>query len=138
MIVKPTDYYYISNKEIVTDLSAGGTISIRMDKKRVLKVIFNVNILTNILGSVGFGISSLDKAGVGFGIKVSGSAWKRQYDGSYTFTFDANDRDINEIIEIQKWWGINETNFNYLTVKFNQSYSIFNYDAYKSDLILFA
>ena len=68
-VVKPTDYYYTSNKETVTDLSAGGTISIRIGKKRALKVIFNVNIHTYLLGSLGFGISSLDKAGVGFDIK---------------------------------------------------------------------
>ena len=122
--IKPTDYYYTSNKETVTDFSVGGTINIRIGKKRVLKVIFNVDILTNLLWSVGFGISSLDKAGAGFGIKVSGSDGKKQYDGSYTFTFDVSDRDINEIVEIQKWWGNNEINFNYLTVEFNQSYTI--------------
>ena len=122
--IKPTDYYFPSNKETVTDLSVGGTINIRIGKKRVLKVIFNVDILTNLLWSVGFGISSLDKAGAGFGIKVSGSDGKKQYDGSYTFTFDVSDRDINEIVEIQKWWGNNEINFNYLTVEFNQSYTI--------------
>jgi len=135
--IKPTDYYISSNKETVTDLAIGGTINLKIGKKKVLKVIFNVEILTNQLWSVGFGISSKDKAGVGFGIKIGGLEGKRQYDGSYTFTYDVSDQDINEIVEIQKWWGQNETIINYLTVEFNQSYTIFNYESYKSDLKLF-
>ena len=132
--IKPTDYYLSSNKETVTDLSVGGTINLKIGKKKVLKVIFNVEMLTNQLWRAGFGICSLDKSGAGFGIKVSGSEGKRQYDGSYTFTFDASNSDINEIVEIQKWWGSNETIINYLTVEFNQSYTVFNYYSYRSDL----
>jgi hypothetical protein len=132
--IKPTDYYYSTNKETVTDLSVGGTINIKIGKKKVLKVIFNVKMLTNQLWTVGFGISSLDKSGAGFGIKIKGDDGKRQYDGSYTYTFDVSNRDINEIVEIQKWWGNNETIINYLTVEFNQSYTIFNYNSYKSDI----
>ena len=86
----------------MTDLSVGGTINLKIGKKKVLKVIFNVEMLTNQLWRAGFGICSLDKSGAGFGIKVSGSEGKRQYDGSYTFTFDASNSDINEIILV---WG---------------------------------
>ena len=136
--IKPTDYYFISNKDTVTDLSVGGTINIKIGKKKVLKVIFNVKILTNLLWSVGFGICSLDKSGNLFGIKILGDSGKRQYDGSYTYTFDVGNRDINEIVEIQKWWGSNETIINYLTVEFNQSYTVFNYYSYKYDLDCFA
>ena len=66
--------------------------------------------------------------------KVNGSGGKRQYDGSYTFTFDVSNIDINQIIDIQKWWGNNETIIKYLTVEFNQSYTVFNYYSYKTDL----
>jgi len=132
--IKPTDYYFPSNKETVTDLSVGGSINIKIGKKKVIKIIFNAEILTNQLWSVGFGITSLDKKGDRLAFKVSGSGGKRQYDGSYSFIFDVSNIDINEIVDIQKWWGHNETIINYLTVEFNQSYTVFNYYSYKSDL----
>ena len=136
--IKPTDYYFKSNKETVTDLSVGGSINIKIGKKKVIKIIFNAEILTNQLWSVGFGIASLDKKGNRLAFKVSGSGGKRQYDGSYSFIFDVSNIDINEIVDIQKWWGHNETIINYLTVEFNQSYTVFNYYSYKSDLKYYA
>jgi len=135
--IKPTDYYFSSNKETVTDLSTGGSINIKIGKKKVLKVIFNAEILTNQLWSVGFGVTSRDKSGAGIYIRTSGSSGKRQYDGSYSFTFDVSDQDFNEIVDIQKWWGNDLAIINFLTVEFNQSYTVFNYDAFKSDLSLF-
>lgn len=35
--IKPTDYYLSSNKETVTDLSVGGTINLKIGKKKSFK-----------------------------------------------------------------------------------------------------
>ena len=77
---------------------------------------------------------SSTKEGLQISIQISGTEGKKEYDGSYTFTVDVTNLNISNTVEVQKWWGYDDTIINYLTVEFNQYYTIFNYDAYKSDL----
>jgi endoglucanase len=128
------NYYLKSNSETIKNTALSRSLYITIGRKKVIRISFNVNILTNILWSVGFGVISIDKKGYEIQIQFSGTEGKREYDGSYTFTIDVTNIEICNSIEVQKWWGYDEAIINYLTVEFNQNYTIFNFDEYKSAL----
>ena len=134
IFINPTNYYLKSNSETIKNTALSRSLYITIGRKKVIRISFNVNILTNILWSVGFGVISIDKKGYEIQIQFSGTEGKREYDGSYTFTIDVTNIEICNSIEVQKWWGYDEAIINYLTVEFNQNYTIFNFDEYKSAL----
>ena len=109
-------------------------MEIRIGIKKVLKVIFNTNILINQLNMVGFRIESNDKNGIWVGDEIPGTKGKKQYDGSYTFTYDASSKDYNDYIQIQKWWGYDNIIVNNLILEFDKSYITFDFNAYKKAL----
>ena len=92
---------------------------------------FNCIITAQYLYNVGFGIVSSDKGGSWIGESIGGNGGKRQYDGSFTFSFDASNKDFNDYIEIQKWWGHDDIILNYLSLEFYKSYTFFDYINYK-------
>ena len=102
--------------------------------KKPIKVIFNAYIVVKPLYNAGFGVVSSDKNGLWIGEGLSTNEGKKQYDGSYTFTVNVIDKDYNDYIEIQKWWGNEYITFNYLTIEFEQNFTIFNYKEYKNQL----
>jgi hypothetical protein len=132
--VNPTYYYLTTNLETVKNAAFSWNLYIKIDTKEVIRIIFNVNILTNLLWSVGFGVVSTDKKGLEIKIQISGTEGKKEYDGSYTFTIDVTNIEICNSVEVQKWWGYDDAIINFLTVEFNQNYTFFNFDAYKSAL----
>ena len=129
--INPQDYFIISNIDNSTNINADGHLHIQIGNKKVKTIYFNCIITAEYLYNVGFGIVSCDKAGGWIGESIEGIRGKRQYDGSYTFTFDASNSDINEIVEIQKWWGHNFIVLNYLSIEFEKSYTFFDYIKYK-------
>ena len=129
--INPTNYYLSTNLETVKNAAFGWNLYIKIGSKKPIRIIFNVDILTNVLWSVGFGVVSTDKKGLDIKIKISGTEGKKEYDGSYTFTIDTTNIEICNSVEVQKWWGYDEAIINYLTIEFNQNYTIFNYDEYK-------
>ena len=132
---KPTDHSIYTNEDTITNTNSNGNLEIKIGSKKVIKVIFNTHILMNQAKYVGFGINSNNKAGQWIGESISGTKGKKQYDGSYSFTFDASEKDYNEFIEIQKWWGnFDCIIFNYLTVEFNQKYKTLDLKAYREAL----
>ena len=132
--IKPTDYYIKLNKETVTTPNIEGNMEIKIGRKNVTKVIFNVNIYNYKLSNVIFGISSADKGGETFIDYISGSRGKKEYDGSYTYTFDGSKKDYNNFVQIQIWEGNEFITFNYFTLEFDQSYTILDYKSYKENL----
>ena len=132
--INPTNYYVSTNRETVKSFGVGPSLSIRLGSKEIIRIMFNVDILTNLLWSVGFGVIITTKKGIPINIMFSGPEGKKEYDGSYTFTVDVTNMELFNSVEVQKWWGYDDTIINYLTVEFKQNYTIFNYEAYKSDL----
>ena len=132
--VNPRDYYFISNKDTVSGLSPEGAIRMQIGEKKAMKVIFNAEVSKNYLFSSGFGIASSDKNGGWVGESVSANTGKKQYDGSYTYTINVSDKDYNDYIEIEEWWGHDYISLNYLTVEFDKNYTFFDYKEYKNHL----
>ena len=134
--IKPTDYYIKLNKETVTTPNMEGNMVIKIGRKIVTKVIFNINIYNYKLSNVEFGIASNDKGGEWFVELISGTKGKKEYDGSYTYIYDASRTEYNNVVEIQILHGKEYITFNYFTLEFDQSYNIFDYQSYKQDLSL--
>ena len=132
--IKPTEFYIFTNIETTNKINSDGHLEIKIGSKKVVKVIFNCNILIKQRDMCGFGIASNDKNGRWSGIQISGSKGKRQYDGSFTFTYDAANSDLNDYVQIQKWWGHDSIIFNFLTLEFNKSYYILDYNGYREAL----
>ena len=109
-------------------------MEIKIGRKTVTKVIFNVNIYNYKLSNVAFGIVSNDKGGDTFIDYISGSRGKKEYDGSYTYTFDGSKIDYNNYVQIQIWLGKEFITFNYFTLEFDKSYTILDYKSYMDDL----
>ena len=109
---------------------------IKIGRKIVTKVIFNINIYNSKLSNVEFGITSNDKGGELFVDLISGTKGKKEYDGSYTYTYDASRTEYNNVVQIQILQGKEYITFNYFTLEFDQSYNIFDYQSYKQDLSL--
>ena len=132
--IKPTDYYFISKKETVKYNTPVQSIIIRTGSKKVINAIYNVKILSTYSYEVGFGVASVDKNGKWFGIKILGQNGNKEYDGTYTYNIDLSNEDINNYVEIQKWWGNDYIIFNNFSIEYNQTYKFFDYEAYKSEL----
>ena len=129
--VKISNFFSQKNYEIIRTPDSNGYLTIRIGiKKKIIRVIFNVNIDIPSLSGVGFGIATVTKEGVWYGERVYGSLGKRNYDGSYTYTIDTINIEFNDHVELQKWWGNEHITFNYLRIEFSENYNFFDYDEY--------
>ena len=135
--VKPTEYYIITNLLTVKELDPDGYLSISIGQLKVVKVIFNTKINTSELWRCGFGLASVDRNGIWFGNSIGAEDGVKGYDGSYTFTVDIKNKDYNDYITIQKWWGQEFIILNYLTVEFEESQLSIDYNKYKKDLEIY-
>ena len=128
--VKPSKFFEPSKMEIIRTPTTEGHMNIKIGpRKYIYKVSFNVKINTDNR-EVGFGLCSISTSGKWYGDPIQGSLGEKIYDGSYTYTIYANNKDFNNYIEIQRWWGIQHTTFNHLRVDFKQNYNFFDYDEY--------
>ena len=132
--ISPTNYFIYSNKETVTTPNSEGHMNIKIGTRKVMKVIFNVNIFAENLWDVGFGICTVNTNGVFSYIQFDGREGQKRYDGSYTFTVDISKLDYNSYVQIQRFWGKEFATFNYFTVEYDKDYTLFDYNAYKSNL----
>jgi endoglucanase len=131
--LKFTDFSYYSNKDTVTNINYDGNISIKIGKKKVNKVIFNIKLAIDY-NYVNFGVMSNNKRGIYFIERINGTEGKKNYDGSYTYTIDFSKKDCNDYIEVQKWWHSEYITFKYLSILFDKEYTFFDYSAYKNSL----
>ena len=132
--IKPVDYLFLTNQRTVRIPDPNGHLSISIKRLKITKIIFNAKITTNNLWEFGFGISSSDKYGGWAGEGVNGYVGVKEYDGTYTYVIDVKDKDYNNDIQIQKWWGNEFITINYLTVEFEGSHYTFDYKEYKNAL----
>ena len=128
--VKPSTYFEPSNMDIIRTPTTEGHMNIKIGvRENIFKISFNVKINTDYK-SVGFGLCTITSSGEWYGERIDGSIGEKVYDGTYTFTIYASNRDFNNYIEIQRWWGSEHITFNYLRVDFNQNYNFFDYNEY--------
>ena len=129
--VKISDFCSPQNYDIITTPDSNGYLTMRIGfKTQIIKVIFNVNIATTTLSEVGFGLASETKDGKYVAEPIPGSTGKKNYDGSYSYTIDTINKEFNNQVQIQKYWGHNLTSFNYLKIIFKKNYNFFDYEEY--------
>ena len=129
--VKISNFVSQKNYDIITTPDSNGYLTIRIGiKKKIIKVIFNVNISTPAISAVGFGLATETKEGKYKSYQIFGSSGKKNYDGTYSYTIDTIDKEFNNQVQVQKWWGHNLTTFNYLKIEFNENYNFFDYNEY--------
>jgi hypothetical protein len=132
--IKPLDYLFQTNHRTARIPDTNGHFTISIKRLKITKVIFNAKITANNLWEFGFGISSSDKYGGWVGESVNGYVGVKEYDGTYTYVIDVRDKDYNNDIQIQKWWGNEFITINYLTVEFEGNHYSFDYKGYKNAL----
>ena len=131
--VKPTDYLINTNSETSSNVDSDGNIQINIGNKKIKKVIFNAKISGDAqIWEVGFGVASADNTGKWFGDPVGGGDGEKESDGTYTFTIDVSDKDFNDYVRVQRWWGNEYITINYATVEFEGSAVTIDYKAYKA------
>ena len=129
--VKISNFVSQKNYDIITTPDSNGYLTIRIGiKKKIIKVIFNVNISTPAISAVGFGLATESKEGKYKSYQIFGSSGKKNYDGTYSYTIDTIDKEFNNQVQVQKWWGHNLTTFNYLKLEFSENYNFFDYYEY--------
>jgi len=129
--VKMSNFISEQNYDFITTIDSNGYLTIRLGiKKNIIRVIFNAAINTTGLYNVGFGIATNDKNGKWHGDAIFGSSGKKNYDGTYSYTLDTIDKEFNDNIQIQVWWGYEYVTFNYLRIEFNENYNFFDYNEY--------
>ena len=129
--IKPTEYYILSNQETTYSTDSYGYMAINLGKKKAKRVVFNISVSGRDYHYLLFGIASRDKNGNWISQSVTGGEGRKQDDGTYTFFIDIEDKDYNEYIEIQKWWGEEFTTLKYFTLIYDKEYAVLNYNEYK-------
>ena len=130
--IKPTDYLIMTNIISVDNFSNNGYISIRIGKRKPIKVIFNIKIISSNNRNSDYDIFSSNNEGDGIIFTINEKYRKREYDGTYTFTVDVKDKELNEYIEVDKAYGnTNSIYFNYLTIEFQDNFLSIDNKEYK-------
>jgi len=132
--VKPTEYYILSNQETVYNTVSYGSMQINIEEKKAIRAIFNILVSGIDYYSVGFGITSKNKNGEWVGDSVGGGEGRKQDDGTYTFFIDIKDKDYNDYIQVNKWWGGEYVTIKYFTLIYDKEYVVFNYIEYKNSI----
>ena len=130
--IKPTEYYILSNQETTYSTNSNGNMVINIGKKKAKRLIFNISVRRTENYNVGVGILVKDKNGLWMSEMIPGSEGKKQDDGTYTFFIDIKDKDYNEFIQVERWWGQDYITFKYFTIIYDKEYADFNYIEYKN------
>ena len=130
--VKPTQYFIISPFKTVFEANPDGNFNINIGRIKVIRVIFNAYIIGDSPSNVGFGLATSDKNGAWSGDPIWGGIGKKDKENTYTFTIDVREKDYNNYIQLQKWWGNEHITINYLTIELEESVISIDYKPYKN------
>ena len=131
--IHPINYYYMSNQQTILTPSVYGNFYYEIENKYVLKVIFNAQIPNYLLYSFNLALYSYDKNSELIIIKMGRKDGIRQYDGTFSFTINVEDKDCKEMIYLNN--ESNEVIINNLTVVFKETFLSFNYPGYQLDIL---
>ena len=131
--ISPTKYYVSSNSEVTDEVDTDGNLKLNIGVKTVKSVIFVAKITGN-LWECGFGVAGNGDDGQWFGDTIGGTDGVSNGDGTYTFTVNAEkmSKVPHDYIQVQKWWGNDLITLISLTVIFEDSEMIIDYEAYKN------
>ena len=116
----------------VDNFSNNGYISIKIGKRKPTKIIFNIKIINSNNSKSKYDIFSYNSEGEDIIFSTNEKHGKRQYDGTYIFTVDVKDKDLNEYIEVDRAnENKNSIYFNYLTVEFQENFLSIDHKTYK-------
>ncbi len=132
--VHPSKYLVASSSETSTKVDGDGNMQINIGTKKVKKVIFNAEVDEDAIYNCGFGVATADSSGTWKGDPVGCGDGKKQDDGTYTYTIDFSDKDANDYIQVQEWWGNEDISINYATVEFDSESMTIDYAKYKAAL----
>ena len=133
--IKPTDYLIMTNIISVDNFSNNEYISIKIGERKAIKIIFNVKIISFDNYKTEFDIISYNSERDIILFSINGKYGKKQYDGTYTFVVNVNDKDFNEYIEVDRASGnVNSVHFNYLTVEFQEKFLSIDNKEYKLEI----
>ena len=133
--IKPKEYFIDTNTITTTTLDSDKNMNIKIGDKKIIKIIFNVKIDAFFSNDIIFHINTYDKNGNVISIIIGQKYRKKQYDGSYTYTIEVKDKDLNEIFQVDK--SHNEITFIYLTVEFEEKFLSIDNNSYKSAIANF-
>lgn len=120
--------------ETIVDMSDLGDYFISLNNRTPLKIILNASYKGELFKDYDFSVTSLDKNGDFFEVQFGKTNGKKQYDGTIVYTFDVSNGECNDFIEIIIWFG-DYFNFNNVTVEYKESFTIFDYKAYKTEIL---
>ena len=116
----------------VDNYSENDYISIKIGEKNPIKIIFNVNINNSDNSDSIFDIISYNSTRYITLFSINRKYRKKEYDGTYTFTVNVSDKDLNKYIEVDRAFGeANSIVFNYLTAEFQETFLSIDNKAYK-------
>ena len=131
--LKFTDFSFYSNKDTSTYLNSNGHLVIKIGKKKIKTVIFNVKISIPYY-YVNFGLLTDHRNGHFFNEQIDYHSGKKNFDGSYTYTFDVSKKDYTDYVEVQKWWNREYSTLVFVTIIYDKEYTFFDYKSYKNSL----
>ena len=134
--VKSSDYYVISNKITLYDLSNRiyPDITFLIGDRKPIRIIINAKFIGTLHKDYEFDILCYDKNMKYFKISYTKENFKKQYDGTNICTFDVSNEDCREYIEVVIDWGRENVVINNFTVEFNQTFKTFDYYSYKGNI----
>ena len=130
--IKPKDYFIYTNSITTTTLDSEDNMNINIGNKKIIKIIFNIKINEILPKDIIIHINTCDKNGYIISYIVGKNYGKKQYDGSYTFTLEVKDKDLNEVIQVDKLNNDIDITINYLTVIFEEQFLSIDKNSYKS------
>ena len=110
-------------------------MNIKIGNKKIIKIIFNVKIDGIFTNDIIFHINTYDKNGDIISLIIGKKYRKKQYDRSYSYIIEVKDKDLNEIVQVDKLY--NEITINYLTVEFEEKFLSIDSNSYKSAIANF-
>ena len=130
--IKPKDYFIYTNSITTTTLDSEDNMNINIGNKKIIKIIFNIKINEILTKDIIIHINTCDKNGYIISYIVGQNYGKKQYDGSYTFTLEVKDKDLNEVVQVDKLYNDIDITINYLTVIFEEQFLSIDKNSYKS------
>ena len=129
--VNPTDYYIMTNHLTRNILDPFGNLVLNIGNKKPTKVIFNLRRDGFSDKNIFYEIISYDNKGKVFLIQIGDNYRKNEYDRTITYNYDIHKKEFYNLIEVDKLFRDNITQFNYLKIEFKEYFLSIDMNSYK-------